>query len=322
MKKISIIVPVYNVEEYLERCISSIVTQAVSTSEYELIVVNDGSTDGSRHILEKFYKKHPFITIVDKENGGLSSARNEGLKYATGEYIFFVDSDDWIANNTLAFLLQWCTDYPVDILVFCSCEIDDEGRTNLLNSNLSPNDKVLNAEDYLCDYTARSSAWSSLFSRKMLEDSEIRFKDGFISEDDDFIVRTFSKAKQIVCNDKLILYYYQRADSISKEKSLKTKIISDKLIMLRELDVYINTFSGKMLEGLQRKIDFLAVDLIRLLMRKGHSADTINNALNELKEIGYYPLKAKKYGMKYELFRIVFSSPKMIKIGKFLGKYF
>jgi len=296
------------------------VSQPVSASEYELIAVNDGSIDSSREILQRLQGEHPFIKIVDKVNGGLSSARNEGLKHASGEYIFFIDSDDWIADDSLSFLLKWANDYPVDILVFCSCEIDDEGRTNRLASNLSPNNQVLNTKDYLCEYTVRSSAWSSLFSRKMLEESNIRFKDGFISEDDDFVVRTFSKSKQIVCNDKLILYYYQRGDSISKGKVLEQKIISDKLIILKELDAYVNTFDGKLREGLQRKMNFLAVDIIRLLVRKKHSTDTIDKALQELKSAGYYPLRKASYNFKYKLFRWMFYYPWMVKLARCFNK--
>lgn len=98
MSKVSIIVPVYNVENYLSRCLNSLINQTLK--DIEIICVNDGSTDGSSAILEEFAQKDSRIRIVNKENGGLSSARNEGLKYVTSDYVGFVDSDDWIEPDT------------------------------------------------------------------------------------------------------------------------------------------------------------------------------------------------------------------------------
>lgn len=321
MKKISIIVPVYNVEKYVERCILSIVSQKVPISEYELIVVSDGSTDRSRDILQKLSEAYPVIQIVDKENGGLSSARNEGLRYATGEYIFFIDSDDWIAEDSLTFLLNWIKKYPVDVLAFNVCEIDDNGNKTYLSSNLAPNDTRFKVEDYLVNFTLRSSACMGLFSRNLFTNWRVKFKEGFLSEDDDFIVHIFSHAKQIVCTDRLIYYYYQRSNSISKGKETELKMISDKLIMQEELDNYIQLFNGRLREGLQRKLNFLAIDIIRLLIRKGHSTDTINKTLKQLKRIGYYPLKKADYGFKYKLFRFAFFFPWAIKCARLVKQY-
>ena len=94
MPKVSVIVPVYNVEEYLERCLDSLVNQTLK--DIEIIIVNDGSTDGSKEIIQKYLNKYKNIVYLEKENGGLSSARNYGIPYAKGEYIGFVDSDDYV----------------------------------------------------------------------------------------------------------------------------------------------------------------------------------------------------------------------------------
>jgi len=320
-KKISIIVPVYNVEKYLERCLLSIVIQNVSADDYELIVVNDGSTDSSRNILAEFKQDYPFIRIVDKENGGLSSARNEGLKYATGDFIFFIDSDDWLNKDSLPFLLEWIKEYPADIYLSGIREIYDNGDYKDILGSLSSDNKILDIDDYLCNYTLRSSAWQGLFSRRLFVDNDINFKHGFISEDDDFVVRIFSAAKRIVCNRQLVYYYYQRSDSISKGKAFEEKIINDKIIMLGELDEYIKPFEGKLGYGLQRKLDFLAVDLIRTLIRYNHSSRTIDETLEKMRAINYFPLRKAGYSQKYRIFRILFSSNKAVKSACCLKKY-
>ncbi|MFR9165825.1 MAG: glycosyltransferase family 2 protein [Dysgonomonas sp.] len=320
-KKISIIVPVYNVERYVERCILSVVTQNVSTDDYELIVVNDGSTDSSREILATLQRQYPFIQIIDKENGGLSSARNAGLPHAKGGYVFFLDSDDWIAENSLAFLLKQIERYPVDILLFGIHEVDENGKEKGLFGSLSPNDVVLNVEDYLTSYTLRSSAWQGLFSRRFFDEKGYRFLDGFVSEDDDFVVHVFSRAKQIVCNNRQVYFYYQRSDSISKGKEFEQKMIQDKLIMLADLDDYIQSFHGKLKQGLQRKLDFLAVDIIRLLIRKNHTSEFIDESLQRLSEINYFPLREASYSLKYRIFRKMFSSPSKVKQARALNKY-
>ncbi|MDR1810434.1 MAG: glycosyltransferase [Prevotella sp.] len=320
-QKLSIIVPVYNVERYLERCIRSIVTQDVPAGKYELIVVNDGSTDGSREILSRLQREYPFIRIVDKENGGLSSARNEGLKYASGEYIFFIDSDDWIADDALPFLLEWIENYPVDILWFGACKVYDNGKHVSLATHLPPDNTVMLVEDYLTgNYSVRTSAWMSLFAKRLLDENNIRFKEGFLCEDEDFIVKVFSVARQFVCNNKFIYYYYHRFQSICNSTNSE-KLIRDRSFILEELIDYIRPFTGKLRQGLDRKLCFIAVDTIRWLMRKNMPSKFIDETLKSLKNIGYYPLPKADCSLKFRLFRILFYYPAAVKLGRLLKKW-
>jgi glycosyltransferase involved in cell wall biosynthesis len=320
-QKLSIIVPVYNVEKYLERCIRSIVTQNVPASSYELIAVNDGSTDGSREILSRLQSEYPFIQIINKKNGGSSSARNAGIEQAAGEYIFFIDSDDWIADDALSFLLNWIEDYPVDILWFGACEVYDNGKHVSLATHLPPDNTVMPVEDFLTgNYSVRTSAWMSLFARRLLDENNIRFKEGFLCEDEDFIVKVFSVARQFVCNSRFIYYYYHRFQSIS-HSSNSEKLISDRNLILGELADYIRSYDGKLRQGLERKLDFIAVDTVRLLMRKNQSAHMIDKILNELRNIGFYPLRKASHSLKYRLFRILFYCPFAVKWGRLLKKW-
>ena len=110
---ISVVIPVYNVDKYVGKCLSSLVEQTYR--DFEIIAVNDGSTDNSLDILRHFEQKYDFITVIDKKNGGMSSARNAGMKIARGEYISFVDSDDYVAPTFFEELYDACAEYGADI---------------------------------------------------------------------------------------------------------------------------------------------------------------------------------------------------------------
>ncbi|MFV0467828.1 MAG: glycosyltransferase family 2 protein [Dysgonomonas sp.] len=304
-KSISIIVPVYNVEKYLERCILSIVTQDLSPDLYELIVVNDGSTDNSPTIIRSLKEKFPFIRIIDKENGGLSSARNAGLEIASGDYIFFIDSDDWISKNSLSFLHQMITKNAANIILFGIREVFENGKVKQLDSALAQDNSILDITEYTNKYTIRSSAWNGLFSKQLIDDCNFRFKDGFFCEDDDFVVRIFAQAENIVCTHQPVYNYFQRTDSISKNRNDKhnKKLIQDKLLMIEELTSFISTYSGPKFSGLKRKLDFLTVDVLRLLLRQNHVPEFVKESIDFLEKTGYYPLPKAGYSLKYSIFR-------------------
>lgn len=311
--KLSIIVPVYNVEKYVERCILSIVSQGISEKDYELICVNDGSTDHSSDILLNLRSKYPFIQLIYQNNSGLSAARNKGLEYATGDYIFFIDSDDWIADNSLSFLLELIDKNRVDILLFGCCQIDDKGKQKWLISNLSTSDKPMLVKDYMVDNTIRSAAWAGIFSRHLFVENNLLMKKGFYAEDDDFVVRIFSVANNVMSVKRLVYFYYQREDSISNNKLNKEKIVYDKLQIVEDLKGYIAPFDGKLRVGLERKMDFLSMDILRLLIRQRHSSETIDKVLPRLRDIGYYPLRKANYSNKYSCFRIILNNPFLIR---------
>ena len=124
MKKLSIVIPAYNAEDYIERCIDSILDQQYNNN-IEIIIVNDGSTDSTGEILNKYKQQYPdIINIVSQNNGGVVSARNEGLKNASGEWIWFCDADDYIVRNGLSYVLENFIDDTIDVCTFCSISLD------------------------------------------------------------------------------------------------------------------------------------------------------------------------------------------------------
>jgi len=131
--KISVIIPVYNVEQYLRECLDSVMTQ--SYNDYEVICINDGSTDGSMAVLKEYAEKYPKVSVIDQENKGLSAARNAGINAATGEYVFLLDSDDYLEPDSLDILAKNITDE--DIICFNGRRYFEDGRTEEPDKGIS-----------------------------------------------------------------------------------------------------------------------------------------------------------------------------------------
>lgn len=314
-RQLSIIIPLYNVEEYIERCILSIVSQSINEKKYELIIVNDGSTDKSKSIVEKLQRDYPFIKLLNKENGGLSSARNRGLDVASGDYIFFIDADDWISTGTLLKLLDTITHFPEDIILFKLTEVYPKGRKKTISFHLPDSEKTLLVEDYMCNYTILSAAWQGLFKRSLFTDHCIRMPEGFLAEDDYLVVKLFSVAETIYYLPKEVYNYYQRPQSISNssDRNHNERLIQDRLSIFKELVSDTQSFAGKRKRGLIRKLNFLALDIIRLLIRKSQTRLIIDSTLNQLSELEYFPLNKKGDSIKYKILKTLLNKPSIIR---------
>ena len=180
--KISVIVPVYNVETYLARCLDSILAQTYEN--LEVILVDDGAKDASGVICDAYAAKDSRVKVIHKENGGLSSARNAGLKAATGEYISLIDSDDWITEDAYAHLMELMEKYRVKLV--CGGRYDVDGKTGAKTIGLCPKqEEVISSEELAgriflwdgCD----SSACDKLYHRSLLEN--FRYPEGKVCED-------------------------------------------------------------------------------------------------------------------------------------------
>ena len=312
--RLSIIVPLYNLKDYIERCILSIVSQSIDTSRYELIVVNDGSTDGSESVVKKLQAVYPSITLINKENGGLSSARNKGLDIASGDYIFFMDADDWVSPDTLSQLFDIIDSHPEDIILFKSTEVYPSGKTKAICFHLPESNRKLLVEDYICDYTILSAAWQGLFKRNLFTDHNIQMPEGFLAEDDDLVVRLFSIAGSIYYLPVEVYNYWQRPQSISNNSDThhNEKLIKDRISIFRELVIYVQKFTDKRKMGLERKLNFLALDIIRLLIRKSQKSPIIDSTLHQLSDLGYFPLNKKAYSVKYKILQVLLIKPSVI----------
>ena len=218
--KISVIVPVYNVEKYLRKCLDSITSQ--NLKEVEIIVVNDCSPDGSLKIIQEYIKKDKRITLVNKEkNEGLASARNSGLEIAKGEYILHIDSDDWIEQNYFKDMYELAIKNNADIIVSdfytdysgkkLTYRVDQYGE---IGQDLDKRRAIEN----LGKGKAAYAVWNKLVKKEIYEKNKIKFLDG-ISAGDDLLVTPilFYNSSKIIKLSKAYLHYMQNENSITKK---------------------------------------------------------------------------------------------------------
>lgn len=214
-KKVSIIVPVYNVEKYLKECIESLINQTYKN--IEILLIDDGSTDNSKSICDNYSKKYEFIYTIHKKNGGLSSARNLGIETSKGDYLCFVDSDDFVSKDYVESMLNNLVKHSVLISACGMCHYYDNGRIE--EYNFQNIDQIFIGDDaqiYLnvLGYYNVSAA-NKLFSRDLFK--SIKFPLGFKSEDWFVMYKLIEKAGSIYYNSNSKYYYRQRIGSITHD---------------------------------------------------------------------------------------------------------
>lgn len=228
--KVSIIVPVYNVEKYLEKCLDSLVNQTLK--DVEIIIVNDGSPDNSQKIIDKYAKKYNFIKACNKKNGGLSSARNYGLKYATGEYIAFVDADDYVDLDMFCKMYNKAISEDLDIVV-CDTINVYENSTSYRISNLEYSDDIV--KNYII---SPPMACIRLYKKEIF--NHVLFEENILYEDLNLNPSLVNITKKVGFINEGFYYYYQRTNSIMKqvkfnEKQLDIfKVLNNNYIKLKD----------------------------------------------------------------------------------------
>ena len=218
---ISIIVPVYNVEEYLKQCLDSILEQTFSN--YEVILVNDGSTDSSGLICQEYAEKDVRIRYFEKENGGISDARNYGIEQVKGEYLTFVDSDDFLDASHLNVLYNALVDNDVDISIVNYANYQTSTATFYLHTFGEYYEKTYTSEELIDDLSflerndlSFSTLWGSLYKKNVF--SFLRFLKGVIGEDVALIYKMYTQVDKIVYVHKDTYIYRENDSGISKSK--------------------------------------------------------------------------------------------------------
>lgn len=237
---ISVIVPVYNMERYLERCVNSIIQQTYKN--LEIILVDDGSTDASPQMCDAYARKDSRIKVIHKTNGGLSDARNAGLAIAMGEYIGYVDSDDWIEPQMYQYMYEACVQNNAQLAVCRYAKIYQDKTLKGGNGSVTAFDREKMLYIYLCDderYIVYNSVWSKLFAREIVEGEW--FPVGRNSEDIMYTTKAFCKlTRGVYIDDCLYNYVLDREGSIMNVKRTE-RMFRDEIPFWREHITYIGT---------------------------------------------------------------------------------
>lgn len=275
---ISVIVPIYNVEEYLSRCIDSIINQTYA--ELEIILVDDGSTDKCGIICEEYAQKDARIKVLHKQNGGLSDARNVGLENAQGDYIAFVDSDDYIALDMYEKLYRRIEKDKSDLAI-CNIEFVNEKKEPLIRNTLDAGDCVINEKQFWYElygknYTYCVVAWNKLYKKEIFE--EIRYEYGKYHEDEFIIHKVISQCEKISFLSEKCYFYLQRNNSIMNEGFSIRRLDGAEAGIERSLYFYNKKWQNLAELALIRSIGFIM---------KGYNSPNYNEIIwkNRVKEL-------------------------------------
>ena len=227
--ELSIIVPIYNVEKYLKQCLDSI--YKIENIKKEIILVNDGTEDGSGKIISDYKERYKEVTeIVEKKNGGLSSARNSGFKKARGKYVYFIDSDDYLDSEKFEKFFSNTKTKEVDILVGglnFFYDDSDEVVENKYNKKLFKNNEIAGLEFLKESVKLKSfnvSVWTNVYKKEFLIENNIDFKEKLLHEDYIFTLKAFCQAKKVYVSNNNFYFYRKRSGSITANLNFKNFI--------------------------------------------------------------------------------------------------
>ncbi len=229
--KFSVIIPVYNVEKYLEACINSAINQ--DYDDYEIILVDDGSIDESGNICDEFSDRFNYIKVIHKKNGGLSDARNEGIKKAKGDYLVFIDSDDYLCkNDALSNIAKIIDSSKCDLVIYGVNKFFEDSNKLIEKNNFLPDNNKQIIESLIKQNYFKASACDKVIRKNIITKNQLFFEKGRLSEDIEWcakILKSIDLDKISVLNENIYVYR-QRKNSISK--SIDLKIISDIIQMI------------------------------------------------------------------------------------------
>ena len=338
MIKLSIIVPIYGVERYLRKCVDSLLAQNLPSSVYEIILVDDGSPDACPQICNEYATKSqesrvksqefPVIKVIHRKNGGLSSARNSGIETAQGEYLMFVDSDDYIEPNVLSGLMAQMERDNLDVLRYRLqyVRIKNEGVSELANERdyevynpyksnpFKGNDYSETVTDGVTFLNTRMStacyAWAFILRRDLIIPTDsitinsfpsgrdgvgLLFTPGIYFEDTDWTPRMLVKAKRVASTNTIVYNYLQREGSITKavNRSKQQKVLDDKMRLIGEMQRQANELKGNNLNNswFNRMIADTVISVIGILSVDFYSER--KGYLEQLKQMDVYPLTSK-----------------------------
>ena len=312
--KVSIIIPVYNTEQYLEKCLNSVMNQTFK--DIEIICINDGSPDNSKQLLKQFSEKDERIIVVNQQNTGLSGARNNALNFVNSDYLMYVDSDDWIEPDTCAIAYQAAIDEQADVVLWSY--IREFANLSLPKNIFKKKKVVLNREDSASELHRRMfgllgkemkqpenaeaivTAWGKLYKTKIIKDNQVKFISTKIigTEDALFNIYYFGYVNKSVCLNKN-LYHYRKDNEFSLTSLYKERLFMQCQMKYDLMEMYLTDYS--LSEEYKKALDNrIAMSLLELGLNTVESDKKVGKKINDLKRI----LSQERYKKAYQQMEI------------------
>ena len=308
--RFTIIVPVYNAEGTIDRCVESIIASGFPDGDYEIILVNDGSTDGSGNICDFLAQKYPFIRVITQNNRGLSEARNAGIAMADGDFVCFCDSDDYYAPSSIRNVITYCFD-GIDLIRFY-CDI-------VLQENRCVSEQVEGkvtfqgtGKEYLRRFGIETFCWNYLYRRDFLVSNGLFFTPGILAEDIDYIFHVMIADPMIISTSYHVYQYAIRPNSISTNRSpsnsnrFATDFAGTLLRISSVLEEYKDTDS-LLYHSCRKSLDTRVVTLFSRVLSSDYSIREFKTLLNSLKVAGLLSFKTSPSSNHEQVSRAVIS---------------
>lgn len=306
--KLSIIIAAYNVAAFIEKCIESCANQSLAKTDYEIIIVDDGSTDNTLEIVNQLSQRIDNLRIFTQPNSGLGASRNTGLKHSTGEYLWFIDGDDYIDENCIVDFVQIIEQKNLDVLVLNYTPVDSEYKA--LSKSVAP---VYNGHDVITGSGFYNSNYSLsytplfVFKRSLFTDHNVLFKERINMQDSEILPKLMVNTKRLSFFGKNAYYYVQHPNSFTNttngEKRLK--YFQSMIEVHQSLNDFRHTIITKdkvLAETIQLKLEALHLNVLFHLVYFGYKNERLKEIIELLRENEFYPLKAKVKG-KMMLFK-------------------
>lgn len=315
------IVPVYNTEPFLLRCLRSIVNQGLAKDDYEVLVVDDGSTDGSRALVQSFIDEgNSQVRLLTQENSGVSKARNLALDHARGRYLYFVDSDDFLIEGMMSALLNQAVDHDLDVLVFNYNKTGAQG--NIIEEATGSDvgtQSVMTGVNFLQDHSMTPYIWRYLIRRELIEREQWRFDPALIvCEDGELIARFMLSAQRVMGNNVAPYCYVTRDDSAMNSNDgahLRRRIFSqiDSAIAIDTTIKHYQALTGKTVPA---SVTGLRNLYLYFSMTKALTNGNVDEAIRRMRDAGLYPFpcvgpEADYSGVKWKILHQLMMRPSL-----------
>ncbi|MDO6759414.1 glycosyltransferase family 2 protein [Tamlana sp. 2_MG-2023] len=311
MKDITFVIPMYNVEQYLEKCLNSISSQNLADNTFEVIMVDDESPDNSLEKAKKLASQYPYIKIISQKNKGLGGARNTGIRHAVGKFILFLDADDWLLPSTISKLLQLANKNNLEILEF-GANIVSENNEIINSLSMSSHGEIYTGITYYSKIKYGGSACNKLYSIEFLKENKLFFLDKIYGEDFEFNTRAFFYAKRMQAVNNICTAFLQSSNSITRNNSatMKNKYLNDFHVILSSIKSF-QALQSKATDPLteaffNERLTLVNINAFYMMFKNKYSYKRIDDYKSKLKKDNLFSVNYPVSHKQKNLFRKIF----------------